>query len=329
MLHQTTYIITAETTPFPAQPSQHQLDLAAAQARQIALQVVANMPDDHPAYPETLSLGGRSYRFIQGNLNTNHEVFAGKPPAHWPQMSIQFWSQNIGAAKTEPVPDEVLHNCWNHTDSLITLALEHHDTHRLRPYPQMIITPADDCQHHMGYPDTDVFDDPAPGGTVALYLKGDPATSHHRAIQALRDIDAAFFRRDYLQTLASFPGHIVMEMDWNLQQHTKAQTLPGVTQLPSRKNISNPDRPLSYPEFLEWKRQSLTDKGEPLPFLTEQPRPWTHGACAHCGQPLPKTAPACATCNNRLCTGCNRTHTSTSRFVTDRFRCPVQRFITN
>ena len=216
MAHYTAFIITSEITPYPSQPSQEQLHKAAREATNIVLAAIQNMDEQSGTYPETLSIGCRSYRFIQGNLDTNNFTFANTPHDRWPQLSMQFWSQNKGANLDRTIPDIVLENCWSRPENLITLALDHHNHHPIQPYPQMLIEPDGTYHHHLGFPDTDVFDDPSPGGTVSLYLKGDPASAWYKAMQPLRDIAKARFRHDYLRALAGYMGNIVIELDWNL-----------------------------------------------------------------------------------------------------------------
>ena len=86
MSHQTAFIITSLTTPFPAQPTDQQLQQAAQEAGNLAV-AAANAMDhrsgDNPA-PETLAIGCSQYRFIQGNLDTNHDTFAGTPGSGGP-----------------------------------------------------------------------------------------------------------------------------------------------------------------------------------------------------------------------------------------------------
>ena len=169
------------------------------------------------AAPETLAVGCRQHRFIQGNILTNSETFVDTPQRLRPEQTFEIWGENSGRkANAEDAPNSVLQSCWNHAARLIELAIRHHQSGR-PIYPELLITPDGRVQHQLTYQDTDVFDDPSPGGTASLFMPDqDPVMAWHRAKQPLRDLEQAQFRIDYLRTLAAHMGHIVIEFDWNL-----------------------------------------------------------------------------------------------------------------
>ena len=220
MSHQTAFIITSVTTPFPAEPDHELVRLAVEEAGVTAVNAAIDAltsETDNSAAPETLAVGCRQHRFIQGNILTNSETFVDTPLGLRPEQTFEIWGQNRGQkASAEDAPNSVLQSCWNHADRLIELAIRHHQSGR-PIYPELLITPDGRVQHQLTHPDMDVFDDPSPGGTIALFMPDqDPAMAWHRAKAPLRDLEQAQFRIDYLRTLAAHMGHIVIEFDWNL-----------------------------------------------------------------------------------------------------------------
>lgn len=97
----------------------------------------------------------------------------------------------------------------------------------------------------------------------------------------------------------------------------------------NRTGLPTPPTPLTPGQYPHWKQQQLTLRGEPLPFLTAQPRPWTHGTCSHCSQPLQKNTPSCDRCATAICPPCSRINRSNSQYITDRAACPVLWFHNN
>ena len=217
MSHYAAFVITSETAGLSGgQPTPEQLRRAAAQAEAAIMKLLAETPEDSSAYPESIAVGCRQYRFIQGNLRTNSEHFGVNAPVNLDDSTFEIWSQRHGPkAPADQAPDKVISISWNCTEKLVKLALESHQ--RPRPlYPQLLITPDGQLQHQLEYPDLDVFDDPAPGGAASKYLAGDPANAWHRAKQPIHDLEQAYFRIRYLQTLSKHPERIVLEFDWNL-----------------------------------------------------------------------------------------------------------------
>ena len=93
------------------------------------------------AAPETLAVGCRQHRFIQGNILTNSETFVDTPQGLWPEQTFGIWGENSGRkANAEDAPNSVLQSCWNHADRLIELAIRHHQSGR-PIYPELLITP--------------------------------------------------------------------------------------------------------------------------------------------------------------------------------------------
>ena len=217
MSHQSAFIITSITTPFPAEPSHHQLKSAAAEAGQAAMNAATSMDQQssNDPNPETIAIGSNQYRFIQGNLMTNSETFADTPAGPHPQQTFEIWSEARGQmANPRDTPQEILEGCWNHADNLVKIAIESH----LKPrplYPKILITPNGTVLHQLKYHDQDVFDDPSPGGTANLFVPGDPIMAWHRSKAPLQDLEQAKFRIEYLRTLAAYPNHIVVALDWN------------------------------------------------------------------------------------------------------------------
>ncbi len=220
MSHQTAFIITSVTTDFPNEtPTTDQLRHAAREAGRIAVTAASQMDQqsgEDPA-PESLAVGSRQHQFIQGNRKTNRETFGNIPTSWWPELTFEIWGENNGQkADAADAPEDVISNAWNHADALIALALKSKWAQN-PTYPEILITPDATVSHQLKYHDEDVFHDPSPGGTVALFLPDqDPALSWHMAKRPLAELEQANFRINYLRTLAAYPGHIVVEFDWNL-----------------------------------------------------------------------------------------------------------------
>ena len=219
MSHHTAFVITNEVLQGRRVPSDTELRRAAAEAQESATNMAQALgPEDNgQPYPETLAIGGNTYRFIQGNEDTNLDTFAGMPRDQWPRTTHEFWSQRSGTcAQAHEAPAEILGWSWNSSDLLITLALESNPRRR-RIYPSLLLVPDRDLPLHcLSYHDEDVFGDPAPGGSAALYLEGDPVMAWHRAKSPLQELAEANFRVEYLRTLHRHPNRLVMELDWNL-----------------------------------------------------------------------------------------------------------------
>ena len=208
MSHYSAFVITTFTDP-------KQLRQAAAEAAQKAEAIAVHMMylgDDAPG-AESLAIAGNQFRFIQGETRTNGEIF----PSHelGQDRTYEYWSQASGH-KLSPdlVPDEILQNAWNTTDELVTLGLKTITGNR-PIFPGVLIEPDGTISEHLAFPDADVFGDTAPGGVAAKFLL-EPSQAWFAAQQPLRDIGKAQFRADYLRKLADWPGHIVIELDWNL-----------------------------------------------------------------------------------------------------------------
>ena len=155
--------------------------------------------------PETLAVGCRQYQFIQGNH------------AAGPELTSEIWNQKSGQkANAVDAASEVLDNCWNLTNQLIRLALKNNYA-ETPTYPQLLITPEGVVMHQLKQHDHDVFGDLTPGGMVARFRGSEsPAVAWEMAKRPLEELEQAKFRIQYLNALAAYPDHAVVEFDWNL-----------------------------------------------------------------------------------------------------------------
>lgn len=226
-MHTTAFIVTDHTLPEDTEePSEDLLYQAAHQAAQYAH--YGNSHAGQIEY-ETLSMGSRQYRFIQGEFRTNLEQFGTRQNGNWPVFSIQVMSQNRPDPPTpeglREIPLEILRSCWNTCDNLAALALSNPRAHGLSRedlgliYPQILIGMQGVLGHCLDDPDLDVFDQaPRVGYTDAQRLlpNESPSSAHHLACEPLRRLYRADFQVKYLKHLRWRGRQIVIEADWNL-----------------------------------------------------------------------------------------------------------------
>ena len=219
MAHYTAFVI-SNVQLLPEQtPSIQQLREAARHVGDAA--IVA------PLYKESLSVGGHSYRFIQGEYSNNKEMFGYLPYQEWPEMDHCFYSDRSGrVANAEDAPPEILQNSWNVTDTLVKTAVEScmrqtfNNPHR-SVFPRVIVTPEGSVCHDTDFPDRDVFGEFAeiwaPEQPVAkrYFPHQDAYSAHFTATYPLMRLATAKFQVDYIRTLAKYPRHLVIQMDWN------------------------------------------------------------------------------------------------------------------
>ena len=219
MSHYPAFVITSLELEKGRIPSDTELRRAAREAQETATAMTLAMApdDDDKPRPESLSLGGNTYRFVQGNEETNSDTFAGMPRDQWPTTTFQFWSDRNGTfAEASEAPQQILDWCWNTSSSLVTLALESNPNRR-RIYPALLLIPGHNLPlHHLHYQEADVFGDPATDGAASSYLEGDPVIAWHRAKGPLRELAEAAFHVEYLKTLHDHPARLVVELDWNM-----------------------------------------------------------------------------------------------------------------
>ena len=219
MSHYPAFVITSLELEKGRIPSDTELRRAAREAQETATAMIAAMDpaDEDKPRPESLSLGGNTYRFVQGNEDTNSDTFAGMPRNQWPTTTFQFWSDRNGTfADASEAPHQILDWCWNTSSNLVTLALESNPKRR-RIYPALLLIPGQDLPlHHLRYQDNDVFGDAAPEMTASRYLEGDPVMAWHRAKAPLQELAEAAFRVDYLKALQHHADRLVIELDWNM-----------------------------------------------------------------------------------------------------------------
>ena len=211
--HHNAFVITTCTPA--SDPTPELLQSASREARNTALEAALRLSslNDEPA-PVSLALGSHRYRFIQGNLEPNYDVFAGIPPARWPQTSHEFWTAEAGLSEPNcDIPCSLLNDSWAITGAIITLTLDYHD-HRGNPYPNLLLTPDGSLTHELTPPRLDVFGRPQPGPEAAPTPANDPQAAWLRATMPLRSAQRANFRIRYLQLLAQYPGHLTFQFDW-------------------------------------------------------------------------------------------------------------------
>ena len=220
MPHHSAFIITSLSVAHDRVPSDTELRRAAEEVQKMATALIEcyDPASSNDPRPESLAIGCQQYRFIQGNGDTNHNTFAGKPIHLWPDTTFEFWSDRQGTfAHAADAPQQILDWSWNTTGRLVTLALESSVQTRLRPYPSLVIAPDDTPPlHHLRYHDCDIFGDDTPGLAASNYVTGDPVIAWHRAKSPIQELAEATFRVDYLQLLHRLPDLLVMELDWNL-----------------------------------------------------------------------------------------------------------------
>lgn len=208
MSHYSAFVITTFTDPKQLRQAAAE---AARQAEHIAFHMM-HMGDDAPG-PESLAIAGNQFRFIQGETRTNGEIFHRHELGE--TRTYEYWSQAAGQRLSpDLVPDDILQNAWNTTDELVTLGLRTITGNR-PIFPSVLIEPDGTVSEHLMFPDADVFGDTKPGGVAAKFLP-EPGQAWFSAQQPLREIAKAQFRADYLRKLTDWPGHIVIELDWNI-----------------------------------------------------------------------------------------------------------------
>ena len=219
MPHHPAFVITSIPLARNRVPSDTELREAAAQAQQMATALAQAMPDDDSdsPRPESLAIGCNTYRFVQGNEDSNYDTFAGMPRDQWPNTTFEFWSDRSGTmANAADASADILGWSWNSTSKLVTLGLESNPRRR-QIYPSLLLSPEEpQLLHHLCYQDYDVFGDDQPHCAAQNYIEGDPVLSWHRAKSPLEELAKAAFRVDYLKALHRQPDRLVMELDWNL-----------------------------------------------------------------------------------------------------------------
>ena len=219
MPHHPAFVITSIPLTPKRVPSDTELRKAAAEAQQMATTLVMAMPadDSDDPRPESLAIGSNTYRFVQGNEDTNYDTFAGTPRDLWPTTTYEFWSDRYGTiSDAADAGDEILGWSWNTTGRLVTLGLESNPRRR-QIYPSLLLSlDGSPLLHHLQYQDRDIFGDDRPHGAAKNYMEGDPVLSWHRAKSPLEELAKAAFRVDYLKALHRQPDLLVMELDWNL-----------------------------------------------------------------------------------------------------------------
>lgn len=219
MSHYPAFALTGITLNPKRIPSDTELRSAAKEVQDMATAMITAMDpaDEDKPRPESLSIGGNTYRFVQGNEDTNHDTFAGTPRDQWPTTTFEFWSDRKGTfANASDAPPDILNWCWNSSSKLVTLALESNPKRR-RIYPALLLVPGQDLPlHHLRYQDNDVFGDAAPEMTASRYLEGDPVMAWYRAKAPLQELAEAAFRVDYLKALHHHADRLVIELDWNM-----------------------------------------------------------------------------------------------------------------
>lgn len=188
---------------------QEATDLAVTAARRMT-------PDTLAPVPTELHLGARTNRFIQGNLDSPSETYAGVPKEDRPPASALIWRAESGLAP-QNLPANLLLDSWSRADILARMAL--HPDYRptlLQPrlQPDMLITPDGRLRHQLGPIDHDVFEDQTPGLVAAALLGGPPDQAFDHAKAPLRELENALFRIDYLRSLAQNPQNLVISMLW-------------------------------------------------------------------------------------------------------------------
>lgn len=216
------FVITPFTTPDGACPPG--LDQAAAWARDTAIDAALRLPG-WPA-PQSLALGCARYRFIQGCLEENHEIFAGLPPENWPQLTHTFWSATDGnSPHAEAVPADVLECAWSSAQALVAFALDNHHS-RPAPYPSLMITPDGALRHELAHPQCDVFGNPQPRQDAPHSQRNGHLAQWMQATQPLRSLERVLFRIDYLKALRSHSNHLVLALEWTTPQNHPAKQEP-------------------------------------------------------------------------------------------------------
>ena len=225
MPHFTAFAVTAAVCRPGDTPSLETLNGAACEAAQTAMKMAQRL------CVETISLGSRRYRRIQGECRTNSEIFGdhlavfGESNGSLDPMDFDVYADNGFRRDPAGVPEYILRNNWNTTEELVRLAL-HNTTSRsihngTEIFPDVFMDHRETLLDSTGFPDEDVFGDaltsPQDGPiTVSRYLPDqDRAMAHHRAMAPLRKIARAQFEADYIRALARHPGHIVVQLDWN------------------------------------------------------------------------------------------------------------------
>ena len=231
-MHRTAFIITSEQFTNSTQPpSEEQLRRAAREAIVIAKK--AQTGDENGTDYESFGIGCRQNRFIQGEFRTNSVQF-GHPPDHqWPETIHEVMSQihepDLSDEGIAAIPLDVLRNCWNLSQNLVTLALENRAAfgtghpERGLIYPDILLTPEGIAGEAMTFPNQDVFgntDDELVEGkdlTATQYLDNRHRGSAYFGAQyPVIELTKAAFRCDYIRKMAQYHDHIVLEADWNM-----------------------------------------------------------------------------------------------------------------
>ena len=225
MPHFTAFAVTTAVCGPGETPGLETLKSAACEAAETAMKMAKRLN------VETISLGSRRYRLIQGECRTNSEMFGGQLAVlgtfngSLDPMDFEVYADNGFRKDPAGVPEGILRNNWNTTEELVRLAL-HNTTsrstqNRREIFPDVFMDHRGTLLDSTGFPDEDVFGDTLTRDqdgpiTVSRYLPDqDRAMAHHMAMAPLRKIARAQFEADYIRALASDPGRLVIQLDWN------------------------------------------------------------------------------------------------------------------